>query len=84
MCNVLGVKKKIKKLYGSFEVSETKLSIFVMWLWSYIFIDSLLLFLSIAAVESVQKDGKICILDIDVQGAQKVKESSLDVRDSNK
>lgn len=32
---------------------------------------------SIAAVESVQKDGKICILDIDVQGVRKVKESSL-------
>jgi len=32
---------------------------------------------SIAAVETVQKSGKICILDIDVQGVQKVKESSL-------
>lgn len=30
-----------------------------------------------AAVESVRKQGKICILDIDVQGVQKVKESSL-------
>lgn len=34
-------------------------------------------FFSIAAVESVQKEGKICILDIDVQGAQKVKASHL-------
>lgn len=30
-----------------------------------------------AAVEDVQKEGKICILDIDVQGVQKVKQSSL-------
>lgn len=30
-----------------------------------------------AAVENVQKQGKICILDIDIQGVQKVKESSL-------
>eukprot|EP00523_Entomoneis_sp_CCMP467_P005434 CAMPEP_0168742088 /NCGR_PEP_ID=MMETSP0724-20121128/12856_1 /TAXON_ID=265536 /ORGANISM="Amphiprora sp., Strain CCMP467" /LENGTH=214 /DNA_ID=CAMNT_0008789627 /DNA_START=62 /DNA_END=706 /DNA_ORIENTATION=+ len=33
---------------------------------------------SIAAVESVQSNGKICILDIDVQGVQKVKLSSLE------
>mgnify|MGYP005848098377 CR=1 FL=1 len=32
---------------------------------------------SFAAVETVQKEGKICILDIDVQGAQKVKASHL-------
>ena len=32
---------------------------------------------SIEAVESVQKSGKICILDIDVQGVQKVKASQL-------
>jgi len=32
---------------------------------------------SIAAVESVQSSGKICILDIDVQGAESVKNSSL-------
>ena len=32
---------------------------------------------SIASVESVQKEGKICILDIDIQGVMKVKESSL-------
>jgi guanylate kinase len=32
---------------------------------------------SIAAVESVQQQGKICVLDIDVQGVQKVKQSSL-------
>lgn len=32
---------------------------------------------SVAAVEDVQKAGKICILDIDVQGVQKVKKSSL-------
>jgi guanylate kinase len=31
-------------------------------------------------VESVQKDGKICVLDIDFQGVQKVKESSLSPR----
>jgi len=35
---------------------------------------------SIEAVQSVQKSGKICILDIDVQGAEKVKKSSLEVR----
>lgn len=35
---------------------------------------------SIAAVESVKRSGRICILDIDVQGVQKVKESSLDPR----
>lgn len=33
---------------------------------------------SVAAVESVQNSGKICILDIDVQGAQSVKKSSLE------
>lgn len=33
---------------------------------------------SVAAVESVQKQGKICILDIDVQGVRNVKKSSLD------
>ncbi len=33
---------------------------------------------SVAAVETVQKEGKICILDIDVQGVQNVKKSSLD------
>ncbi len=32
---------------------------------------------SIAAVESVQKAGKVCVLDIDVQGVQNVKKSSL-------
>jgi len=32
---------------------------------------------SIAAVESVQKNGKICVLDIDVQGVRNVKKSSL-------
>ncbi len=31
-----------------------------------------------AAVESVQKQGKICILDIDVQGVQNVKKCTLD------
>jgi len=35
---------------------------------------------SIAAVESVQQSGKICILDIDVQGVQQVKKSSLKPR----
>lgn len=33
---------------------------------------------SIAAVETVQQQGKVCVLDIDVQGVQKVKESSLE------
>ncbi|KAL7525882.1 hypothetical protein ACHAXR_001200 [Thalassiosira sp. AJA248-18] len=33
---------------------------------------------SVAAVESVQKQGKICILDIDVQGVRNVKKSTLD------
>ena len=33
---------------------------------------------SVAAVETVQKQGKICILDIDVQGVQNVKKSTLD------
>jgi guanylate kinase len=33
---------------------------------------------SVAAVESVQSQGRICILDIDVQGVQNVKKSSLD------
>ena len=32
---------------------------------------------SIAAVERVQEAGKICVLDIDVQGVQKVKQSTL-------
>lgn len=32
---------------------------------------------SVAAVESVQSQGRICILDIDVQGVQNVKKSSL-------
>jgi guanylate kinase len=31
----------------------------------------------VEAVESVQKNGKICVLDIDVQGVQQVKKSSL-------
>ena len=35
-------------------------------------------FESIAAVEKVQSQGKICVLDIDVQGVQKVKESKLE------
>ena len=35
---------------------------------------------SVMGVESVQKNGKICILDIDVQGAELVKKSSLNVR----
>jgi len=34
--------------------------------------------ISVVAVESVQTSGKICILDIDVQGAQLVKKSTLD------
>lgn len=34
--------------------------------------------ISIQAVESVQKAGKVCILDIDVQGVQKVKQSTLE------
>ena len=33
---------------------------------------------SVAAVESVQRQGKICILDIDVQGVRNVKKSTLD------
>ena len=32
---------------------------------------------SVAAVESVQQAGKVCVLDIDIQGVQKVKKSSL-------
>jgi guanylate kinase len=32
----------------------------------------------VAAVESVQSSGKVCILDIDVQGVKHVKKSSLD------
>jgi Guanylate kinase len=32
---------------------------------------------SVAAVESVRQKGKICILDIDIQGVQKVKQSTL-------
>ena len=35
---------------------------------------------SIASVELVQKEGKVCILDIDIQGVMKVKESSLSPR----
>lgn len=35
---------------------------------------------SLEAVESVQKEGKICILDIDVQGVRNVKKSTLDAR----
>ena len=35
-------------------------------------------FNSIAAVETVQSSGKICILDIDVQGVRSVKKSSLE------
>ncbi len=31
-------------------------------------------------MESVQKEGKVCILDIDIQGVMKVKESSLKPR----
>lgn len=33
---------------------------------------------SVAAVETVKSSGKICVLDIDVQGVQSVKKSSLD------
>lgn len=32
------------------------------------------------AVESVAKQGKICVLDIDVQGAEQVKKSSIRAR----
>ena len=39
---------------------------------------------SIAAVEQVRSKGKICILDIDVQGVQSVKKSSLDCRCTEK
>lgn len=35
---------------------------------------------SVQAVESVKSQGKICILDIDVQGVRNVKKSSLDPR----
>jgi guanylate kinase len=35
---------------------------------------------SIAAVEAVQQKGQICVLDIDIQGVMKVKESSLKPR----
>lgn len=35
---------------------------------------------SIAAVEAVQQKGQICVLDIDIQGVMKVKESSLSPR----
>eukprot|EP00980_Cylindrotheca_fusiformis_P019712 scaffold6886_cov106-Cylindrotheca_fusiformis.AAC.1 len=35
---------------------------------------------SIASVEAVQSAGKICVLDIDIQGVMKVKESSLSPR----
>ena len=40
--------------------------------------DSLPQMHSIAAVETVQSSGKICILDIDVQGVRSVKKSSLE------
>jgi len=33
---------------------------------------------SVQSVESVQKGGKICVLDIDVQGVRAVKKSSLE------
>ena len=33
---------------------------------------------SVAAVQTVQEQGKICLLDIDIQGAQNVKKSDLD------
>ena len=33
---------------------------------------------SVAAVQTVQDQGKICLLDIDIQGAQNVKKSDLD------
>jgi guanylate kinase len=39
--------------------------------------DWLLVIYSVAAVESVQANGRICVLDIDVQGVQKVKQSHL-------
>ena len=35
---------------------------------------------SIAAVEKVKSQGKICILDIDIQGVQSVKKSSLEAK----
>ena len=35
---------------------------------------------SVAAVQAVAKDGKTCLLDIDVQGAEAVKRSTLDAR----
>jgi guanylate kinase len=35
---------------------------------------------TIAAVEKVRSQGKICILDIDIQGVQSVKKSALDCR----
>ena len=38
----------------------------------------ILLLSSIAAVDAVQKSGKICVLDIDVQGVQSVRTSSLE------
>lgn len=35
---------------------------------------------SIAAVEKVKSQGKVCILDIDIQGVQSVKKSTLDAK----
>lgn len=49
-------------------------------IWLYLLVCSFVtsLFLcSFAAVESVQSSGKICILDIDVQGVKNVKKSPL-------
>ena len=48
------------------------------WLYLLWSLNTYVLYTSIAAVESVQKQGKICILDIDVQGVQKVKQSKLE------
>jgi hypothetical protein len=56
------------------------LRVSLLWLFHSHVSHALLVFLgpSIQAVESVQKAGKVCILDIDVQGVQKVKQSTLE------
>ncbi len=41
------------------------------------FTDVLILFCSIAAVEDIRKQGRICILDVDVQGVKSIKKTNL-------
>ena len=51
------------------------------WNWCLIFIQvNFFPFCSIQAVEDIKKQGRICILDVDVQGVKSIKKTNLNPR----